>query len=196
NAPTRTTPVRLELANPEGLLRPGMFAHVDIAAAGAEPRLAVPESAVIDSGERQVVLLAQGEGRFKPVEVRLGVRGSDNIEVLEGLAENDEVVVSANFLIDAESNLQAALAGFSEAEASVPVYEATGSLEDIFDDGTVMMNHDPIPALQWPAMTMEFGLESKSVLEGVTPGEPLTFRFEDRGNGAFVVTEVEKRGGQ
>ncbi len=192
NTPTRTTPVRLELDNPDGLLRPGMFAHVDVASGGNEPRLVLPESAVIDSGERQVVLLALGEGRFKPQPVSLGRRGANLVEVLEGVGEGDEVVISANFLIDAESNLKAALAGFSEAQAALPVYEATGSIEDVFDDGSVMMKHDPIPALQWPAMTMEFGLASKDVVAGIAPGEALKFRFEDRGNGEFVVIEMKK----
>ena len=73
--------------------------------------MTVSNSAVIDSGERQIVLLDKGEGRFEPREVKLGRRGGGRVEIREGLAENDKVVVSANFLIDAESNLKAALNG-------------------------------------------------------------------------------------
>jgi len=68
---------------------------------------------VIDSGERQIVLLDKGEGRFEPRAVKLGRRGDGRVEITDGLSENDKVVVSANFLIDAESNLKAALQGFT-----------------------------------------------------------------------------------
>jgi Cu(I)/Ag(I) efflux system membrane fusion protein len=77
--------------------------------------LAVPESAVLDSGSRQAVLVEKSEGRFEPRDVKLGRRGGGYVEVREGLKDNEPVVVSANFLIDAESNLKAALKGFSDA---------------------------------------------------------------------------------
>ena len=82
-----------------------------------KPVLAVPDSAVIDTGSRQVVLVDKGEGRFEPREVKLGRRGGGYVEIREGLAEGEPVVVSANFLIDAESNLKAALKGFADAGA-------------------------------------------------------------------------------
>jgi len=77
----------------------------------------VPDSAVIDSGTRQVVLMAKGEGRFEPRGVKLGRHGNGYVEVLEGISEGEEVVTSATFLIDAESNLKAALAAFKQPEA-------------------------------------------------------------------------------
>ncbi|MBI1906710.1 MAG: efflux RND transporter periplasmic adaptor subunit [Rhodocyclales bacterium] len=196
NATTRTTPVRLELANRDGLLRPGMFAHVDVATAGSVVRLTVPKSAVLDTGERQVVLRVEGEGRFKPQPVKVGLRGRDHVEILEGLEDGAEIVVAANFLIDAESNLKAALSAFSEPEArTAPTYEAVGSVDavDLTSD-TVSMNHEAIPALQWPAMTMEFGLASKDVIKGMLPGQPVRFTFEDRGDGEFVIVRMEKAG--
>src|SRR5690606_5118320 len=100
NSATRSTPVRLELDNREGLLNPGMFAQVELDVGGCTPRTTVPASAVIDDGQRQVVLLALPEGRFQPRAVRLGERGVDAVEVLEGVEPGDRVVVSANFLID------------------------------------------------------------------------------------------------
>ncbi|MBI0537437.1 efflux RND transporter periplasmic adaptor subunit [Roseomonas sp. KE2513] len=113
NLQTRTARVRIELPNPDGMLLPGMYAEVEIAAKGAGPMVAVPNSAVIDSGTRQVVILDRGEGRFEPKEVKLGRRGGDFVEIREGVAEGDRVVVAANFLIDAESNLRAALRGLT-----------------------------------------------------------------------------------
>ncbi|GAA0592286.1 efflux RND transporter periplasmic adaptor subunit [Craurococcus roseus] len=115
NTATRTARVRIELPNPDGALLPGMYAEVEIAAGGGGPLVAVPASAVIDSGTRQVVILDRGEGRFEPREVKLGRRGGGFVEVREGVAEGDRVVVAANFLIDAESNLRAALRGLTAA---------------------------------------------------------------------------------
>jgi Cu(I)/Ag(I) efflux system membrane fusion protein len=115
---TRTARIRIELPNPNDVLRPDMYADVEIATGTEAPVLTVSNSAVIDSGERQIVLLDKGEGRFEPREVKIGRRGGGRVEIREGLAENDKVVVSANFLIDAESNLKAALNGLGSGEKS------------------------------------------------------------------------------
>jgi len=115
---TRTGKVRIEIDNPGHRIKHEMYADVDVdAGTGTEPRIAVPNSAVIDSGDRQVVIVARGEGRFEPRQVELGKRGDDYTEVLEGIAKGDEVVVAANFLIDAESNLKAALSTFTADSA-------------------------------------------------------------------------------
>jgi Cu(I)/Ag(I) efflux system membrane fusion protein len=116
NAQTRTARIRVELPNLEELLRPDMYADIEIATGTDAPVLTVPDSAVIDSGQRQVVLLDKGEGRFEPRPVKLGRRGDGRVEITEGLNDDDKVVVTANFLIDAESNLKAALQGFDSAE--------------------------------------------------------------------------------
>ena len=109
---TRTARVRIELPNPGRLLKPDMYASVELAIRQrGEPRLAVSDSAVLDSGARQIVLVQRGEGKFEPREVKLGQRGDGYVEVLEGVKEGETVVVSANFLIDAESNLKAAVGG-------------------------------------------------------------------------------------
>jgi RND family efflux transporter MFP subunit len=115
NAETRTVPVRLELSNSGGLLKPGMFAQLELAVGAKGKVLTVPVSAVIDSGARQMLLVQIGkaeDGRFEPREVKLGARSENYLEVLSGLRDGELVVTSANFLIDAESNLKAAIAGF------------------------------------------------------------------------------------
>src|SRR5467141_186087 len=117
-AETRTARIRIELPNPDEVLRPDMYADVEIVTGTEAPVVTVSSSAVIDSGQRQIVLLDKGEGRFEPRAVKLGRRGDGRIEIKEGLAENDKVVVSANFLIDAESNLKAALSGLDSGEKS------------------------------------------------------------------------------
>ena len=113
---TRTARIRIELPNPDDVLLPDMYADVEIATGTEAPVVTVSNSAVIDSGEQQIVLLAKGDGRFEPRAVKLGRRGGGHVEIKEGLAENDKVVVSANFLIDAESNLKAALNGLDKGE--------------------------------------------------------------------------------
>jgi Cu(I)/Ag(I) efflux system membrane fusion protein len=114
DAATRTAKVRIEVKNPEHRIKHEMYADVEIdAGAGEAPRLSVPASAIIDSGSRQVVLIDKGEGQFQPRAVKLGLRGDGFVEVLDGVKEGENVVVAANFLIDAESNLKAALAGFT-----------------------------------------------------------------------------------
>jgi Cu(I)/Ag(I) efflux system membrane fusion protein len=114
---TRTISVRIELPNTDGKIKTGMYADVVFQADdGDAPALAVPDSAVIDSGTRQVVLVAKGEGRFEPREVKLGRRGEGYTEITSGLQLGEEVVTSATFLIDSESNLKAALQAFSQGE--------------------------------------------------------------------------------
>jgi Cu(I)/Ag(I) efflux system membrane fusion protein len=117
-AETRTARVRIELPNPDGRLKIDMYADVVFQAADETPAIVVPTSAVIDSGTRQVVLVARGEGRFEPRAVKLGRRADGYVEVLDGVKEGEEVVTAATFLIDAESNLKAALQAFTQPEPS------------------------------------------------------------------------------
>lgn len=126
---TRTAKVRIEIANPDHRIRHDMYADVTIdAGEGDAQRLVVPVSAVLDTGVRQAVLIDKGEGRFEPRPVKLGVRGDGFVEVTEGLAVGDLVVTSANFLIDAESNLKAALKGFTvEAPATTDSKPMSGT---------------------------------------------------------------------
>jgi Cu(I)/Ag(I) efflux system membrane fusion protein len=117
-AETRTARVRIELPNPDGRLKVDMYADVMLQPGAGEAAVtAVPDSAVIDSGTRQVVLVAKGEGRFEPRPVKLGRRGDGYVEILDGIGQGEEVVTSATFLIDAESNLKAALQSFTQPKA-------------------------------------------------------------------------------
>jgi Cu(I)/Ag(I) efflux system membrane fusion protein len=113
NRETRTARVRIELANPDLALLPNMYVDAEINTGSPEPVLAVPDSAVLDTGSKQAVFIDKGQGRFEPRDVKLGHRGGGYVEVREGINDGEPVVVSANFLIDAESNLKAALKGFS-----------------------------------------------------------------------------------
>jgi membrane fusion protein, copper/silver efflux system len=115
---TRTARVRIELPNPDERLKVDMYADVVFQTGiGEEPAIVIPVSAVIDSGNRQIALISKGEGRFEPRPVKLGRRGDGYVEVLEGIDPGEKVVTSANFLIDAESNLKSALQAFTQPEA-------------------------------------------------------------------------------
>ncbi len=196
-AETRTVPVRIELANPKGKLKPAMFAEVDIPVAGAVPVVTVPNSAVIDSGSKQVVIVQLGEGRFEPRAVRIGQRGNDFVQVLDGIKEGEQVVTAANFLIDAESNLKAALGGMQTAEAAKPAsvgHQAVGKLNSIdAAAGTVSVSHEPVASLKWPAMKMDFVLANPALVNGVKPGSAIDFEFVERQPGEWVITSLKPR---
>jgi Cu(I)/Ag(I) efflux system membrane fusion protein len=204
-AETRTVPVRVELANPGGLLKPGMFAQVELPVGARGKVVTVPLSAVIDSGTRQIVLVEKEAGRFEPRQVKLGARSDTHVEVLDGVDDGEPVVVAANFLIDAESNLKAALGGLgSAAAASAPAasatpaaktvgHQATGTVEGVdLKDGTVSLNHGPIASLKWPAMTMEFKTANAALFQTLKPGAKVTVEFIERQPGEWVITSVKK----
>ena len=207
-ADTRTGRVRIELANPGGLLKPAMYGSVQLSA--GHPRgkvLAIPDSAVLDSGTRQVALVQRGEGLFEPRSVKLGMRAGGYVEVLEGVAAGEQVVVRANFLIDAESNLKAALdtfgghgghGGSPKPEAAKPapaaaatVHRGQGAVQAVdAKNGTVEIEHGPIASLKWPAMSMEFKVRDKAQLARLSKGQAVEFEFSEHGAGEFVIERI------
>jgi RND family efflux transporter MFP subunit len=199
NAETRTARVRIELANPQGQLKPGMYGTVRIDAGPKREVLTVPESAVIDSGARQVVLVALGEGRFEPREVKLGGRGEGFAEVLSGVKDGETVVTRANFLIDSESNLKAALSGFSAdknassgAAGAATTASGEGAIVEIDVAGnTIALDHDPIPALKWPRMEMLFDVAPGALPKSIKPGDRVKFEMKAGKPGEFVITKIE-----
>jgi Cu(I)/Ag(I) efflux system membrane fusion protein len=204
---TRTVQVRIELNNPKGVLKPAMFANAQIDVGKSGKVLTVPASAVIDSGTRQVVLVRLAEGRFEPRPVTLGKRSDSVVEVLSGVKEGEQVVTSANFLLDSESNLKAALDGMSEVNPSQPPlvrggaetpaakksvgHQGQGVLESINDDGTVSITHGPIKSLGWPGMTMDFAVTNSSLVAGIKPGSAISFELVERKPGEFVITKMQ-----
>jgi Cu(I)/Ag(I) efflux system membrane fusion protein len=214
-AETRTVPVRIELANPGQLLKPAMYTQVEMAVGGDSNVLAVPDSAVIDSGTRKLVLVQLGEGRFEPREVKIGARSDNYAQVLQGVKEGEQVVVSANFLIDAESNLKAAVGGLGGAPAqgtaaNAPAraasasqqagqaaagigHRASGTVEGIdARTGAITLNHGAVESLKWPAMTMEFNVATPALVAGLAPGAKVDVEFVERKPGEWVITSVTR----
>ncbi|MEO5660727.1 MAG: efflux RND transporter periplasmic adaptor subunit [Polaromonas sp.] len=208
-AETRSVQVRIELPNPGQLLKPGMFAQVELAVAAKSKVVTVPLSAVIDSGTRRIVLVQAQEGRFEPREVKLGARSDNYVEVLEGVQDGEQVVVSANFLIDAESNLKAAISGFGGGEkpaqpASSPAqsgggggaaatgHQGVGTVDSAdAKTGMVSISHGAIATLKWPAMTMAFKTANDALMKDLKPGAKVAFEFVERQSGEWVITGVK-----
>ncbi|KXB32514.1 RND transporter [Dechloromonas denitrificans] len=202
-AETRTIQVRIDLPNTNNLLKPGMFAQLELPTTVKGAVVTVPNSAVIDSGTRQIVLVQAKEGRFEPREVKLGARSDDRVEVIDGVRDGEQVVVAANFLIDAESNLKAAISGFGHsghgaaAPADKPAAatvgnKAEGKVEEVdAKAGTVSITHGPVPSLKWPGMTMEFKPANEAIMKQLKPGAAIDFEFVERGQGEWVITSVQ-----
>ncbi|MGC2164488.1 MAG: efflux RND transporter periplasmic adaptor subunit [Gallionella sp.] len=208
NAATRTVQVRMAIANPHALLKPAMYANAAIHVGGDGKVLTIPNSAVIDSGKQQVALVRLAEGRFEPRRVSLGQRSDGYVQVLSGVAEGEQVVTSANFLIDAESNFKAALNGMTvatsaETTAATSVakqsnsagHQAHGTLNAINDDGTVSITHEAIQSLGWTGMSMDFELANSALVAGIKPGSVIDFELVEREPGVWVITKLQAQRG-
>ena len=175
-----------------------------LAATSSGKAITIPNSAVIDSGTRQLVFVQVGEGRFEPRAVKLGGRGDSFVEVLDGVKEGEQVVTTANFLIDAESNLTAAIGGFAQAPATAAKVDAgkapggskVGHLADGVIDGidaaggSVDIKHGPVASVNWPAMTMQFKLANPALATGLRKGATVSFEFVERQQGEWVITAI------
>jgi Cu(I)/Ag(I) efflux system membrane fusion protein len=202
NSETRTLTMRVELANPAGRLRPGMFASVRFDGA-SQPALLVPSEAVIRTGRRTLVMLAQPGGRYQPAEVRTGREAGGRTEILQGLSDGERVVASGQFLLDSEASLSglqarplmAPMASAPMKAAPAPaLYDSVGRIEQLTSQ-SVTLSHQPVPALQWPAMTMQFRLADPRLAQGLKPGDQVRFGFEQAGAGP-TVRRMTREGGQ
>ena len=138
DAATRTVQVRVELANPDGLLKPAMFANVELAVSHRGKVLTVPVSAVIDSGTRKIVLVQLAEGRFEPRTVKLGSRGENHVEVLEGLGEGDQVPAWVHAL-------------------GIAVVETAREHPEIQSESCASPRHEALEAMRWARALLASG---------------------------------------
>jgi Cu(I)/Ag(I) efflux system membrane fusion protein len=205
NAATRTVRSRVELANPGARLKPGMFATLSFSAARGEEAVLVPSEAVIRTGTRDVVLIALGAGKFRATQVEVGSESGGQSEIREGLNAGDNVVLSGQFLIDSEASFSATVARLeSSDEAQKPVDPAARDAGTVMARGKVRavdpaggrveLAHEPIPAMQWPAMTMEFTVRDKPALGQVKPGDAVQFELRTRPDqdGQYVIENLRK----
>ncbi len=204
---TRTTRVRIELDNKDALFKPDMYARVEFSAQhGPYEVLTVPNSAVLDTGLKKMVLIALGAGRFESRAIKTGMQTEDYTEVLSGLAAGEAVVTRANFLIDAESNLKAALSGFNPSpadaqpnvntpdrpvETSPHTHHGIGVIRSIdWSSATITLAHEPIASLRWPAMTMDFRVSDPVLLQSIKPGQTIGFMLTEQADGGYRITHL------
>ncbi|WP_431273210.1 efflux RND transporter periplasmic adaptor subunit [Variovorax ureilyticus] len=187
NPATRTLKARLELANPGGRLVPGMFVSMQFMDMRADKVLLIPTEAVIQTGKRTVVMLAEENGRFRPVDVEIGIESGGQTEVKRGLQAGQRVVVSSQFLIDSEASLKGVEARLNAvpaatatpagaAAASAPRHVGEATVESIGKDA-LTLSHGPIPTLKWGPMTMDFKLPPGGAPRNVQVGDRVTFEF-------------------
>jgi Cu(I)/Ag(I) efflux system membrane fusion protein len=187
NPTTRTLKARLELANPGTRLVPGMFVSMQFMDMRADKVLLIPTEAVIQTGKRTVVMLAEDNGRFRPVDVEIGIESGGQTEVKRGLSAGQRVVVSSQFLIDSEASLRgvearlnavtaAAPAPSAAAAASAPRHVGEAKVESIGTDA-LTLSHGPIPTMKWGPMTMDFKLPASGAPRNVQVGDRVTFEF-------------------
>jgi len=191
-AASRTVRARVELANPSGKLKPGMYATLSIAPASSREAVLVPSEAVIPTGKRTVVVVERGEGRFEPVDVETGREQGGRTEIVKGLAAGQRVVVSGQFLIDSEASLKATGTRLGEAGLQKE-YVADAKLEK-FGAETWTITHAPVPELKWGAMTMEFIPMKGGLPAGFAAGQDVRLSFTLDKDGMPVVTKLEPKG--
>ena len=198
NASTRTLKARIELANPSRQLVPGMFVTVNLSPAARKDVLLVPSEAVIQTGKRSVVMLAQGDAKFLPVEVQTGVETDGKTEIRKGLEAGQKVVVSGQFLIDSEASLKGTETRLSEVPAATDnkatgasTHHAVGKVEKI-DKDEITISHGPIPSLQWGAMTMGFKLPAAGLPPAIAVGDSVAFDIRPTADGMFEIAAIKK----
>lgn len=194
NLDSRTVRVRIELPNPDLRLHPGMTAHVTLSR-DQDSALMVPAEALIRTGRRTLVMLAEGEGQFRPVEVQPGREAGNKTEVLSGLHEGQQVVVSGQFLLDSEASLRGLVVEPEQPEPPVAPapHQAEGTITSLHD-GKIGLSHGPFKTLNMPGMTMAFLVADQRLLEGLSEGDRVRVgvREEDKG---LVILQIEQLGG-
>jgi len=206
NMVTRTLRARIELANPGAKLKPGMFATLSLSSGRATQAVLVPSEAVIRTGERSLVVLAESEGRFRQQDVEVGIEMGGSTEIRKGLKAGDKVVLSGQFLIDSEASLKAGLSRMeAPANAGAPakpgpvLHKGRGVVTGVSaPDGYLELKHEPIPSMKWGVMQMGFAVADKKLLDGVKKGDVVEFEMRGLPNkdGDFVVERLARQAGQ
>lgn len=199
NATTRTLKARIVVANPGGRLKPGMFATLSFASTD-KSALMVPSEAVIHTGTRAVAIVAEGDGKFRPVDIETGRDSGGMTEIRKGLKTGQRVVASGQFLIDSEASLKSTLTRLEKVEGS-PANDPLGGGHvgnariNAVDSsiGKIDISHGPILSMQWPAMTMGFRVEDKTLLQGLKAGDRINFelRGEPDKDGNYIITRIQ-----
>ncbi|MGS0742324.1 efflux RND transporter periplasmic adaptor subunit [Glaciimonas sp. GG7] len=203
NPVTRTLKARIELANPSGQLMPGMFATLNFSSAARNNLLLIPTEAVIQTGTRSVVMVAQGNGTFFPAEVEVGSEANGQSEIRNGLEVGQKVVVSGQFLIDSEASLKGTETRMSSMSVVTPdkptaaepgkgagaTHRGEGRVESMNKD-EITISHGPIPTLQWGPMTMGFKVPAAGLPHDIVVGDQVIFEIHPARDGAYEISNI------
>jgi Cu(I)/Ag(I) efflux system membrane fusion protein len=211
---TRSLRLRLILDNSDHRLRPNMFASVQITAKPKVNVLTVPREAVIRAGQGERVMVALGDGGFRPQVVQTGIVSNGRIEILTGLREGETVVTSGQFLLDSEANGEQAFARLSETDGGMrteamampmpetleetsvdrtdvrTVYSTVGVIRQIAVGATITIAHQPVEMLDWPAMTMAFQLPDQLNISSFSIDETVVFEFSATPSGSYEIIKI------
>lgn len=199
---TRTLKVRFRFDNLEGILKPNMYANITLFAAPKENTLSIPLEALIRSSQGNRVIVLLSNGRFQVRSVTTGIESGEQVEIISGLNPGEKVVTSGQFLIDSEANLKA---GLQRLEASTQathsnnaswsniIIEGKGILKGInSSQNLVTLQHEPIPALSWPEMTMDFSVDKNVALSSFKVGDQVQFTFRKDSDNKYMITDIKK----
>ena len=190
NPATRTLKARLELANPGGRLVPGMVVQMQFMDTRSEKTLLIPTEAVIQTGKRTVVLLAEDQGRFRPVDVEAGIESGGQTEIKRGLQAGQRVVVSSQFLIDSEASLKGVESRLNgETPQALVKHQGEAKVISI-DNDSALLEHGPLPTVGMGAMTMEFRAPASGMPRNVAKGDRVQFEFVMPKDGEPTLTSI------
>jgi len=193
---TRTLRVRLRFENPGERLKPNMYSDVTIFGKSHQDALTIPRDALIRAEASDRVIVALGEGRYRAQQVMTGIESGEWVEIIAGLSAGEEVVTSAQFLIDSEASLAGSLrrlespVGASQQRKSKTVF-GSGRVEEVnVETGWLIIQHGPIDDLGWPGMTMQFEVTSEVELARVQVGQSVHFSIRPDENGIYLVDMI------
>ena len=200
NTVTRTLRARIEVANPEARLKPGMFATLSLSSGRGSKVVLVPNEAVIRTGERSLVIVAEGEGRFRQQVVELGLEVGNASEIRKGLKAGDQVVLSGQFLIDSEASLKAGMARMESVPGGPAgegvLHKGRGVVTGVnAAEGYLELKHEPMPTMKWGVMQMGFSVPDKKLLAGLKNGDQVEFEVRGLPNkdGEFIIEKVQRK---
>ncbi|CAE6944531.1 Belongs to the membrane fusion protein (MFP) (TC 8.A.1) family [Vibrio sp. B1FIG11] len=189
---TRTLRVRLKFPNPDGALKPNMFANIALQPVTDDAVLTIPKSSVIRSGGMTRVVLAEGDGKYRSARIEVGREAGEQIEVSQGLKQDDKIVTSAHFMLDSESSQSADLSRINGVEPEAETAWAKGEITDVMKDHRMLtINHQPVPEWDWPGMVMNFTFADGVDMGDLKKGQAIEFEMQKTESGQYQIIDYK-----
>ncbi len=189
---TRTLRVRLKFPNPNGDLKPNMFANIALQPVTDDAVLTIPKSSVIRSGGMTRVVLAEGNGKYRSARIEVGREAGEQIEVLQGLKQDDKIVTSSHFMLDSESSQSADLSRINGIEAAAETAWAKGEITDVMRDHRMLtINHQPVPEWDWSGMVMNFTFADGVEMGDLKKGQAIEFEMQKTESGQYQIVDYK-----